>query len=237
MWCAHAFAKPKNHVTPICLVVDVLSLLGPLSQEGTWGGVVSFVWPRLVTRVSMLHITTRRTRVLFWVSASAENAASSAGWLFNPLCCRAYRYSVARTACRLPNAPSLGEWDDKQSAVFAEESCTVLTICSEEIRKTRNERGDCSLQHSSRSIGPLTITLISPQVNMISCVLYVTQNWSQWDVAHLFLKDVNRYPANYELKEYGSENTVHWSFTGLWVSSAAIQCQRGSSDSCSGVWC
>lgn len=28
--------------------------------------------------------------------------------------------------------------------------------------------------------------------------------------------DVNRYPANYELKEYGSENTVHWSFTGLW---------------------
>ena len=30
-------------------------------------------------------------------------------------------------------------------------SRTVLTVCSEEIRKTRNERGDGSLQHSSRS--------------------------------------------------------------------------------------
>lgn len=49
------------------------------------------------------------------LSASAENAASIAGWLFNPLCCRAHRYSVARTACRFPKAPSFGERDDKQS--------------------------------------------------------------------------------------------------------------------------
>ena len=39
---SHAFAKLKNHVTPIGLVAGVLSLLGPLSQEGTWGGVCIF---------------------------------------------------------------------------------------------------------------------------------------------------------------------------------------------------
>lgn len=80
--------------------------------------------------------------------------------------------------------------------------------------------------HKGRLLGggansPSGMNLSTPKINpqvgntgVYSPYYYSEDGYSMLCVVEH--SDVNRYPANYELKDYGDTKNVHWSFTGLW---------------------